>query len=157
MRVLNINISKLCQYTNYESSAIFRIRNGSRNPSDPVKFASDIAGLIAREMNTESDKKLISKLTGCNPEDISDSTKLFEHIKNWLIAEQKRPSDDVGKFLEKLNDFDLNEYIKTIHCDELKVPSVPFQFPTSKTYFGLKDMMTSEFDFLKATVRKSGC
>ena len=46
----------------------------------------------------------------------------------------------------------MNEYIKAIHFDELKVPSVPFQLPSSKSYFGLKDMMTSELDFLKATV-----
>ncbi len=41
-----------------------------------------------------------------------------------------------SKFLSKLDDFDLNEYIKVIKFDELKVPSVPFQIPSSKTYFG---------------------
>ena len=44
------------------------------------------------------------------------------------------------------------EYIRAIHFDELKVPSVPFQLPTSKSYFGLNQMMESELDFLKATV-----
>ena len=34
----------------------------------------------------------------------------------------------------------------------MKVPTAPFQLPTSKTYFGLKEMMESELDFLKATV-----
>ena len=29
---------------------------------------------------------------------------------------------------------------------------MPFQIATSKTYFGLKEMMNSELDFLKATV-----
>ena len=53
---------------------------------------------------------------------------------------------------EKLNDFDLNEYIKAIHFDELKVPTVVFRLPTSKAYFGLKDMMASELNFLKVTV-----
>ena len=47
------------------------------------------------------------------------------------------------KFLSKLDDFDLNEYIKVIKFDELKVPSVPFQIPSSKTYFGIKEMMGS--------------
>ena len=55
-------------------------------------------------------------------------------------------------FLDKLNEFDLNEYIKAIHFDELKVPTLPFQLPKSKSYFGLKNMMQSELDFLKATV-----
>lgn len=31
-------------------------------------------------------------------------------------------------------------------------PLMPFQFPTSKTYLGLTEMMESEIDFLKATV-----
>ena len=42
--------------------------------------------------------------------------------------------------------------IKVIKFDELKVPSVPFQIPSSKTYFGIKEMMESELDFLKSTV-----
>ena len=32
------------------------------------------------------------------------------------------------------------------------MPTVPFQIPSAKTYFGLKEMMESELDFLKATV-----
>ena len=55
-------------------------------------------------------------------------------------------------FLFKLDEFNLNDYIKVIHFDDLKVPSAPFQIPNSKTYFGLDQMMESELDFLKATV-----
>ena len=54
---------------------------------------------------------------------------------------QKAEDNGVSKFLSKLDDFDLNEYIKVIKFDELKVPSVPFQIPSSKTYFGIKEMM----------------
>ena len=35
---------------------------------------------------------------------------------------------------------------------ELKVPTLPFQLPTSRMYYGLQEMMASELDFLKATV-----
>ncbi|MGN0115844.1 MAG: hypothetical protein ACI396_11000, partial [Acutalibacteraceae bacterium] len=150
--VMNINITKLCRYTNYETSAMFRIRNGSRNPSDPAKFAADIANFVARELNSDSDKETAAKLIGCTAGDIDDTLVYFERIREWLIVGQARPTDDVEQFLEKLDEFDLNEYIKAIHFDELKVPSVPFQLPSSKSYFGLKDMMTSELDFLKATV-----
>ena len=34
----------------------------------------------------------------------------------------------------------------------MKVPGVPFQFPTAKYYYGLEEMMASELHFLKATV-----
>ena len=149
---LNINIARLCRHTNYESSALFRIRNGTRKPSDPVKFAADIAGFLVREIGGEEDKQILAKLVNCPDGELSDAAKLYERIRDWLIAGQSRPSNDVERFLEKLDSFDLNEYIKAIHFDELKVPSVPFRLPTSKADFGLRDMMASELDFLKATV-----
>ncbi len=149
---LNINIARLCRHTNYEASALFRIRNGTRKPSDPVKFAADIAGFLVREIGGEEEKQILAKLVSCPDSELSDAAKLYERIRDWLIAGQSRPSNDVERFLEKLDSFDLNEYIKAIHFDELKVPSVPFRLPTSKAYFGLRDMMASELDFLKATV-----
>ena len=80
--------------------------------------------------------------------------KTNDQIKSWLLKQpvQKAEGNSVSKFLSKLDDFDLNEYIKVIKFDELKVPSVPFQIPSSKTYFGIKEMMGSELDFLKSTV-----
>lgn len=51
-----------------------------------------------------------------------------------------------------MDEFNLDDYIRVIHFNELKVPTAPFQFPGSKNYFGLKEMMNSELDFLKATV-----
>ena len=59
--------------------------------------------------------------------------------------------------MEKLDEFDLNEYIKAIKFDSLKVPTLPFQLPTSKKYTGLKAMMDSELDFLKTTVLSKSC
>lgn len=150
--VLNLNLTNLCQQTNYEMSSLFRIRNGSRTPSNPVKFSSDIASFVARDLGSIQDREILAQLIGCQTEDISCSAKLCERLRDWLIAGQRHPADDVAKFLGTLDSFDLNEYIKVIHFDELKVPSVPFQLPTSKAYFGLADMMTSELDFLKATV-----
>lgn len=70
----------------------------------------------------------------------------------WLFDDRDHRDHPVSDFLFKLDEFNLNDYIKAIHFDELKVPSVPFQMPTSKTYFGLDQMMESELDFLKATV-----
>lgn len=46
----------------------------------------------------------------------------------------------------------MNEYIRSIHFDELKVPTVPFQLPTSKNYYGVEQMKQGELDFFKMTV-----
>ena len=150
---LNINLTKLSQYTNYDASAISRIRNGTRNPGNPEQFASSIASFVSREMNTPSETDAVSQLIGCSREEISDLSVRYSKIKSWLLEQPiQAANDSVSQFLNKLDEFNLNEYIKVIHFDELKVPSLPFQFPTSKTYYGLDEMMESELDFLKATV-----
>ena len=150
--VLGINIARLCRHTNYDTSTIFRFRNGSRQPSEPTKFAAAIAGYVSREMDSAEEKSVLAELIGCSSEELSDSSKRFDKIQSWLLEGKSTRTDSISKFLTKLDEFDLNEYIKAIHFGELKVPSLPFQLPTSKTYFGLKEMMESELDFLKATV-----
>lgn len=151
---LNINLARLSQYTNYDTSAIFRIRNGSRRPGDAEQFAAAVASYVAREMRAASEIVAVAELIGCDVAQIYDLSVRYTKIKSWLLKQsvQEAGSDSVSKFLGKLDEFNLNEYIKVIKFDELKVPSVPFQIPSSKTYFGIKEMMESELDFLKATV-----
>lgn len=151
---LNINLTRLSQYTNYDTSAIFRIRSGSRKPGDSDQFASAVASFVSREMRAASEIAAVAELIGCDAGQISDLLVRYAKIKGWLLEQpaQNTGNDSISTFLNKLDAFDLNEYIKVIRFDELKVPSVPFQIPSSKTYFGLKEMMESELDFLKATV-----
>lgn len=150
--VLNINITKLCQSTNYDTSTVFRFRNGSRLPSEPMKFAAGVAGYVSRKADSASEKNIIAELCGCSVDELHDPYMRFTKIRNWLLNGQSKQTDSISDFLTKLNEFDLNEYIKAVHFDELKVPSLPFQLPTSKTYTGLEEMMESQLDFLKSTV-----
>ena len=151
---LSINLNRLCRHTSYDVSTIFRIRNGTRKPADSEQFANAIATFVAQEMKTSSELTALSELIGCETEDISDLSVRYTKLKNWLLKGQrpKVESGNIANFLNKLDEFDLNEYIKAIHFDELKVFTLPFQIPSSKTYFGIKEMMESELDFLKATV-----
>lgn len=153
LSVLNINTTKLGQYINYDSSTISRIRNGSRHPSEPVKFTSAVAAYIAEEMNSPSKRIILAELLGCPADILSDNAMLLNKVQDYLLTGPGMQEESISGFLTKLDSFDLNEYIKAIHFDELKIPpAIPFHFPTSKTYFGLNEMMESELDFLKATV-----
>lgn len=154
LSALNVNLTQLCQYTNYDASAVFRIRNGSRKPGDAERFASAVASFVTRTMQMPSEIAAVAELIGCDIDEIYDLSVRYAKIKSWLLKQpvQKAEGNSVSKFLSKLDDFDLNEYIRVIKFDELKVPSVPFQIPSSKTYFGIKEMMESELDFLKSTV-----
>lgn len=152
LATLDVGISKLCRHINYDASTVFRFRNGSRRPSDPEKFASSVAEYVAREWDSARDRAVLAHLLGCTEEELAESSVRYEKLMEWLFDDRDHRDHPVSDFLFKLDEFNLNDYIKAIHFDELKVPSVPFQMPTSKTYFGLDQMMESELDFLKATV-----
>ena len=154
---LDINIKRMCKEINYDVSTVFRIRNGTRKPADPERFVAAIAGFTARELRTPTEISAVAQLVGCNESDIGDVSQRYEVICKWLFSDHARQSREIKsggieKFLDKLDEFDLNEYIKVIRFDEMKVPALPFQLPVSKSYFGIKEMMESELDFLKATV-----
>ena len=123
-------------------------------PANPTEFARKISAFVARHCQTEEQKAVISSLLHCPVEELSNYTDFQDRLTDWLLAGAGAVKDSMTLFLEKLDEFNLNEYIHIIHFDELKVPSVPFQIPTSRTYWGISEMMESELDFLKAD-RKS--
>ena len=120
--------------------------------ADPQKFAADISRFIVRHYIKENERAVVAELIGCPAKALADELAYYEKLTEWLASGVSIAKDYTFEFLQKLDSFDLNEYIRAIHFDELKVPGVPFQLPTSKSYFGLKQMMESELDFLKATV-----
>lgn len=150
--VLSVNISGLARSLNYDASYISRIRNGQRQPANPQQLITGISHFVVRHYQEDSQKSLIAEILGCSPEDLANPGNYQTLLCNWLANGTNHSKDQITSFLEKLDEFNLDEYICAIHFDELKVPSVPFQLPTSKNYFGLQEMMDSELAFLKATV-----
>ena len=51
-----------------------------------------------------------------------------------------------------LDAFDLNDYLKAVHFDEIKLPPSLPQRTSRKEYYGIKEFMEGELDFVKATV-----
>lgn len=64
---------------------------------------------------------------------------------------KERTEKNIGDYLKKLDEFDLNEYVTLIRFDQLKVPTVPFRLSSSRNYYGMKQMKQGELDFFKAT------
>ncbi|MCQ5202414.1 helix-turn-helix domain-containing protein [Mordavella massiliensis] len=152
LTVLPVSISELSRFLNFDASHISRIRNGQRQPANPQEFAAGVSSFVARRYSNDTQRNIVSELICCKPEELSDYSSFQSMLAEWLLNGTGKSRDYMSGFLEKLDEFDLNEYIRAIHFDEWKVPSVPFQLPTSKTYFGLKEFMDSELAFLKATV-----
>ena len=150
--VLNINMSELARKTSFDPSYFSKLRSGAIFPSKPQNFINEICVFIINKYNKESDLKVISKLIDCSIEILSNKDNYFNALSKWLSTNTLSFNNSISNFLINLDNFDLNEYIKAIHFDEMKIPFVPFYKSNSKTYYGIEEMKTAELNFFKATV-----
>lgn len=154
--LLQINMKNLSTYTNFETSYLYRIRSGQRHPNDQTGFIDKLSRYIASHHFDLASRTAISKLIGCTPTELEDTSFYSNQLQSWFSNENAvLPSSDdkqMSSFLTKVDTFDLDEYIRSIHFDELKVPTIPFYKPSSKHYYGVEEMKKGELDFFKATV-----
>ena len=150
---LNINMKALAAASSFDVSYLYRVRSGQRHPSDLNAFCSNLGRYIVSHHNTPADKEIVVSLTGCTPEQLQTDTDYINQIQQWLChVAVTHTSGDMEQFLNNLDSFNLDEYIRAIHFDELKVPSMPFQIYSPRSYYGIKEMRKGELDFFKHTV-----
>ena len=148
INLLKINLKDMSKYTLYDSSHISRIRYGKTKPSEPIEFSKKTINYIINKYNSEED---IKKLSNLLDKDLNINN-LNEHLLNFLTDSKNKPDDKIEKFLTNLDNFNLNDYIKAIKFDELKIPNIPFYITKTKSYYGIEEMKKGELDFFKGTV-----
>ncbi len=126
IEVMGLSVAKLCRCANYDPSAIFRFRRGERQPAEPEQFAAAVASYVSREMDGPAQREVAAALLGCVAEDLGDRAVYCRRVQDWLLGSHAPREDSVSRFLTKLDEFDLNAYIRSVHFDELKVPVAPF-------------------------------
>lgn len=149
---LNISISKLSHSISIDASSITKIRSGQLTPSNPADFIENVSSYIVKKHNDKGSKEIISSIINCKMTDLDDNSNYLEILKKWLSSNTSSNNTFLNKFLNSLDNFDLEEYIKVIKFDEMKVPFIPFYNPSAKTYTGIEEMRMGELDFFKATV-----
>ena len=152
LKELEINVSKMAAALHYDASYISKIRTGKRVPSDPAEFAENVSSYIARNCLSEEELKKIASVTDCDARQLENQENCFLELQKWLCLAEFEKTDYISSFLQKMDEFNLDTYIRAIHFDSFKVPKVPFQLPISRHYYGLKEMREGELDFLKHTV-----
>lgn len=149
LNTLELSNVDLALGTNYSPSSVSRILSGKRRPSDISAFTIAVAEYVVHTCERAKIQAALSLPTPFNLENAA----LIDQIINWLGSNKGIPTvSSVQSFLQKVDDFDLNAYIQAIHFNDIKLTTVPFQLPLCKQYNGLSEMMTSELDFIKATV-----
>lgn len=149
---LNINLSELSRFSSYDASLLSKIRTGNKTPSKPKIFIENVCSFVVKKYESEDNKKAVAILIGCNLKDLKDNSNYYNKLFKWFSTNLVPTHNYIDDFLNNLDNFDLNEYIKAIHFDEIKVPTIPFYKATSKTYYGIEEMKKGELDFFKATV-----
>ena len=149
---LNISVADLARSICYDASFLSKIRAGNRKPSKSKDFVGAVCAFVVSKYSSQSNKQTISLLIDCNVEDLKNQSDYLFHLVNWFSSNTSIEENSISNFLKNLDEFDLGQYIKAIHFDELKVPFVPFYKSSSKNYYGIEEMKKGELDFFKATV-----
>ena len=148
---LNINTHEMSKYIVFDASHISRIRYGKAKPSNPVEFSNKICSYILNRYKNPDDINNLMMIIGCKKSDLSNE-KIYSTLFNWLTSEIVPVKNQISDFLHHLDSFNLDDYIKVIKFDELKVPSIPFYKTKTKHYYGIEEMKQGELNFFKRTV-----
>ena len=149
---LQINVSRMAAFLHYDASYISKVRTGKRKPSNQDLFIKDVCRYITSQFSGEEGKRQVASVINTDVSLLGNEISYLEQLGKWLSSGRVKKIDYVSGFLRKMDAFDLNDYIRAIHFDTLKVPKVPFLLPVSKHYYGLKEMRDGELDFLKHVV-----
>lgn len=149
---LNINVADMSRYIGYDSSYLSKIRAGTRKPQNLNDFISAISKYVANNYTSDTQYSKLTYLINIEHTNIANKEIVKEALIHFLSDSDNIISseDPTESFLNKLDDFDLNEYIKSIHFDTLKVPTIPMSFPKAKSYYGLNGFKDSQIDILKS-------
>ena len=148
---LKISINEMSKYIVFDSSHISRIRYGKSKPSNPIEFSNKICTYIFNRYNNPDDINNLMTIIGCKKNDLSNNN-FYNTLFTWLTSESIQVKNQINDFLYNLDSFNLNDYIKAIKFDELKVPSIPFYKAKSRHYYGIEEMKEGELNFFKAIV-----
>ena len=152
LKTLDVRGVSLARALSYDPSHISKVLSGQRRPGNIGEFTANIAGYLSRNYAAEPDIAAMAALLGCKKSELDSAGARYTAIVRWLGSNRARAEDPINRFLQNMDSFDLNTFIRAIHFDKMRLPTLPFQLPTVKTYTGTAEMMESELDFIRATV-----
>ena len=148
---LNINLTALSEFSNFNLSYLYRIRSGERKPRKTDDLRDSICRFTARYHNSETEKTILSRLTG---KEITDDRTLYDAVSKWLYADHSGDmnSETAEHFLTHLDNFDLREYIRAFSFGAAEMPEQPGEMPAAQRYYGLERFKQAELDFIASVL-----
>ena len=146
LKTLKISMKDLSYILNYDASYLSRIRSGKRTPADPVAFADHVAKAL-NETLRPADRAVVYEMTGSTPDD-----DFVEALSGWLV--QTTPAEDasVGQFLNSIDSFSLNQFIRSIAISSPVLTGKPIGEET-RYYYNTEGLRQGELDFFMTTLQ----
>ena len=153
LETYSIGNMELARYLSYDASYLSRIRSGQRTPRDAAAFALSVGRFLVRRCQSAGQREHLAALIGASLPADAGNEEYARSVAQYLCAGSSPESaGNMERFLQKMDEFDLEEYIRVIRFDEMKAPTSPIQLPAARFYTGLQELMDAQLDFLKATV-----
>lgn len=159
LSVFGITIKELSIGIGYNPTYLSRILRGERKPKKLDTIVTLISSYFAKYAIEKNLIRETAELIGFNDRIPDTEDKLQQMIGSFILPKfdkmilEPRPSASrMDSFLQKLDEFDLDDYITVIHFDDIKLPTVLFQIPKSQQYSGIEEFKESEIDFIKTVV-----
>ena len=159
LSTFGITIKELSIGIGYDPTYLSRILRGERNPKKLDKIVTLISSYFTKYAIEKNQIRETAELIGCvdripgNEDELQQIIGFFILPKyDKMLSEHQSSASRMDSFLQKLDEFDLDDYIKVIHFDDIKLPTVPFQIPKSQQYSGIEEFKESEIDFMKTVV-----
>ena len=157
---LGISRSRLSAHVGYDPSFLSRVASGDRAPSDFYGFSAQVGSYIAVLCEDPAAREKAAAFLGLDEDVLKDPHRIEHAVGTWLTENTSQDGEDrasreraaVENFLRRLDEFQLESYMRRIHFDKIKVPTNPVRATGSKHYFGSEGMKKAEIDYLKRTV-----
>ena len=145
-----INLSDLSKFLGFDSSFVSKIKNGIRKPLSISDFANGVCKFIINNY-LDTSNELIKELIKCDDKDFKDTQIITDKLYYWLTNNVNKNTNDydIDSFIKKLDNFDLNDYIKSIKFDKLFTPTLPKLKTKSQLYYGLDGYKDAQLEVLK--------
>ncbi len=158
---LNCTNKEIAYGTSYDSSYISRILRGTRKPEKPWRLINLISTYFSSPAISTDKKIKLCRLMNEKEALIDDTENFRKAVFRYLSASDVEDipqpaiiSVPVGSFLNKIDKFDLEDYVKRIPHDQMEIPFLELaNIPHSKYYSGIEQMKQSEIDFINATLK----
>lgn len=150
---LELTNAELAKNMGYDPSYISRVLSGKRRIADVEKFISDFSAYVSLRYRGGSRAALIAQAMGYREKDFKDKDELSDALSTFLgLRLPEKKDEQIRELLSDINAFDLGEYNRSVSAEKPRTSGLTFRFSSSRRYYGIKERMNGEIDFIKATV-----